>query len=208
MSNIDLLEAKRIMGDNFIGVEELSSISCMKFAPIDIIPDIPYSKEELEEKKDNYFLILVNNSFADGRSITIRNIRGIFGKDPDAFEPCFYNQDWYDNEAFIDEQIKSGWLLIRKNVFEDSRAVQPAQLEKTHEFPRAVDCVYAFFVIWLVKNEKLWYHDFVWCRDVDHNGDRIYVGKYHDIDGVNKNGFSIHRHLGLRDCYACIDSFR
>lgn len=53
--------------------------------------------------------------------------------------------------------------------------------------------------------EKLWYHDFVWCSDVDHNGDRIYVGKYNDIDGVNKDGFSIHRHLALRLCYGCID---
>lgn len=51
----------------------------------------------------------------------------------------------------------------------------------------------------------LWKHDFVWCSDMDHNGDRIYVGKYHDISGVNKNGFSIHRHLALRECYASIN---
>ena len=31
------------------------------------------------------------------------------------------------------------------------------------------------------------------------------LGKYHDVDGVNKNGFSIHRHLSLRPCYGCID---
>lgn len=47
----------------------------------------------------------------------------------------------------------------------------------------------------------LWYHDFVWCEDLDHNGDRIYVAKYHDVDVINKNGFRIHRHLALRPCY-------
>ena len=208
MCNVDLSEAKRIMGNNYIGVEEVTHIRYMKFAPIENIPVIPYSQEELEEKKENYYLLLMLDTFSDGRPVTIRNIKEIFGKNPDSFEPCFYNQDWYDNEAFIDEKLKLGWVLIRKSVFEESRAMQPAELEKKYAFPKAVDCVYTFFVVWLVKNEKLWYHDFVWCRDVDHNGDRIYVGKYHDVDGVNKNGFSIHRHLGLRECYACIDTLR
>ena len=65
-------------------------------------------------------------------------------------------------------------------------------------------CTYTFFVFYLCRHEKIWNHDFIWCSDRDHNGDRIYVGKYHDIDGVNKNGFSIHRHLALRPCYGAI----
>ena len=93
---------------------------------------------------------------------------------------------------------------IRRAVI-DSRAVQPGELMKTHTFPSAIRCVYAFFTAWYGLGEKPWYHDFVWCSDTDHNGDRIYVGKYHDVDGVNKNGFSIHRHLALRPCYGCID---
>lgn len=65
-------------------------------------------------------------------------------------------------------------------------------------------CLY-FFAYYHVRKELLWYHDFIWCHDIDHNGDRIYIGKYHDVDGVNKNGFSIHRHLALRNCYAAIE---
>lgn len=198
------IEAKKIMGDNFIGPEELKTISFLRFK-IDNIPEITFSIEELKEKKDNYLLVLGRSCFEDGTMVTIRNLRKIFGYDPEKAEPCFYNQDWYLNELFIDIPMEDSWFFIRKDIYEDSRAVQPDDLIKKYRFPSAVSCTYSFFAAWLSKGIKLWYHDFVWCSDTDHNGDRIYVGKYNDIDGVNKNGFSIHRHLSLRTCYACID---
>lgn len=197
--------AKNIMGDNFIGVDELKKISKMKLAIPDDVKNIPFSKEELQKKRNDYILIFGISKFNNGKPVTIRNIKQIFGQNPDMSEPCFYNQDWYDKENFINKPMIEGWYLIRKNVYEESRAIQPQELLKKYLFPSAVFCVYAFFTAWYVLNIKLWYHDFVWCSDLDHNGDRIYVGKYHDADGINKNGFSIHRHLSLRDCYGCID---
>ena len=77
-------------------------------------------------------------------------------------------------------------------------------LNENINFPTAILCVYTFFAYYYARKELLWHHDFVWCSDTDHNGDRIYVGKYHDVDEVNKNGFSIHRHLALRNCYGAI----
>lgn len=198
-------QAKVIMGDNFIGPDELKRLSLFEIEDQQSIPPIPYSNIELEEKKNDYLLILGTGKLANGKMVTIRNLKDIFGKDPDQKEPCFYNQDWYDKESFIDISIANEWFFIRKTVFEDSRAVQPVELMAHYSFPSAVKCTYAFFVTWLVLDIKLWYHDFVWCSDIDHNGDRIYVGKYHDVDGANKNGFSIHRHLALRLCYGCID---
>ncbi len=197
--------AKNIMGNNFIGVEELELMDDFAVSIPETIPEICYDKKELEEKKDDYILILGVENLADGSKLNIRNMIGIFGKDPDISEPCFYNQDWYEKEDFIDANMRSEWFLIRKKVYENSRAVQPAELMNNYTFPSAIKCVYAFFITWKTKNVKLWYHDFVWCSDTDHNGDRIYVGKYNDVDGVNKNGFSIHRHLALRSCYGCID---
>jgi len=47
----------------------------------------------------------------------------------------------------------------------------------------------------------LWKSDFIWCSDKDKNGDQIYVGRYRDPLGVNKNGFNIHRHLKIRNYY-------
>ena len=193
------------MSKNIIGPEELKAIREMGLRIPENVPEIPFSPEELEKKKDDYLLVLGVSTFADGTKVTIRNLRERFGLDPEVSEPCFYNQDWYVREDFIDRPLEDGWFLIRKNVYEDSRAVQPAELMKAHEFPPAVRCTYAFFAAWFALGIRLWEHDFVWCSDTDHNGDRIYVGKYHDIDGVNRNGFSVHRHLALRPCYGCID---
>lgn len=207
MSEMTELEvAKEIMGESFIGCDELRGIEEIKLKIPDIIPSIPFPQELLEQKKNGYLLVLGVSRFENGDSLTIRNIKKVFGNNPEIMEPCFYNQDWYDKESFIDEPMRDGWFLIRKNVYENSRAVQPDKLVEHYSFPLAITCTYAFFTAWLSLGVKLWYHDFVWCRDTDHNGDRIYVGKYHDVDGVNKNGFSIHRHLALRPCYGCIDN--
>lgn len=198
--------AKEIMGAQFIGPDELRCCTpYLLFKIPEAVPSIPFDKEKLLASKELYYLILGVSKFADGKNVTCRNLKTIFGKDPEVSEPCFYNQDWYDQEDFIDLTMETGWFLIRKDVFEESRAVMPTELIKTVSFPTAIRCTFSFFVVWLSKGEKLWYHDFVWCSDVDHNGDRIYVGKYHDVDGINKNGFSIHRHLALRPCYGAID---
>ena len=193
------------MSIDMIGPETLKAASALGLQVPETAPEIPFSGKELEAKEGDYLLVLGVSTFTDGTPVTIRTLRDRFGLDPDASEPCFYNQDWYLKEDFIDVPMEEGWFLIRKNVYEDSRAVQPAELMKAHAFPPAVRCTYAFFAAWFTLGIRLWEHDFVWCSDTDHNGDRIYVGKYHDIDGVNKNGFSVHRHLALRPCYGCID---
>ena len=202
---VSIATVKKIMGDNFIGEDELRQMKEMRLRIPKELPEIEFSIGVLNEKKDDYLLVLGLSEYDDGEPVTIRNMIKVFGKDPEVKEPCFYNQDWYEKEEFINVQMENQWFLIKKDVFEDSRAKQPDELQKKYVFPSATKCCYSFFVAWLCKDIKLWYHDFVWCCDKDHNGDRIYVGKYHDVDGVNKNGFSIHRHLGLRDCYGCIN---
>jgi hypothetical protein len=82
--------------------------------------------------------------------------------------------------------------------------MQPESLLVAYTFPPAVLCAFAFFVNWFYNSECVWEHDFVWCKDVDHNNDRIYVGKYRDTNGLNKNGFSIHRHLAIKSWYGSI----
>ncbi len=203
--SISLDEARKIMGDNCVGVDELRKIKDFKLRIPSVTPNIMFSAEILKKRKEHYLLILGLSEFEDGTPVTIRNLIKVFGKAPDVKEPCFYNQDWYEKESFIDLQLENQWYLIKKDVFEESRAVQPDELQKKYSFPSAVKCCYSFFVAWLCRSTKLWYHDFIWCCDTDHNGDRIYVGKYHDVDGVNRNGFGIHRHLRIRDCYGCID---
>ncbi len=200
----DITLASQIMRDGFIGPDELTKTGLFNTS-YEHIPFIPFTKEQIEDRANDYLLILGLSEFSDGSAVSIRNLINRFGKDPSLSEPCFYNQDWYDKEQFIDNVMENKWFFIRKRVYTESRSVQPDELMMTYVFPSAISCTYAFFVSWLSRGTTLWAEDFVWCRDTDHNGDRIYVGKYRDIDGVNKNGFSIHRHLSLRPCYGCID---
>lgn len=206
----NLERAKQLFGENFLGPNE---VRCLmeKFEAgysFNEVPPLNYTWDTLEKcAKEGYILVMgVDRIFPQDKPLTIRMLRDKFGFSPDVAEPCFYNQDWYLAETFIDEPLPLGWYLIKKDVFEDTRAEQPVDiLSKGIKFPSAILCTYTFFAYYFARKEYLWWHDFVWCSDTDHNGDRIYVGKYHDVDGVNKNGFSIHRHLALRHCYGSVD---
>lgn len=205
---MDQLEVKKLFGENFIGKSELLPLIERLGGCKDDIVEIPISytdRELLQAAEDGYILILGLSKIGNCH-IDLHFLRGIFGVDPDNSEPCFYNQDWYLKENFMGASLNNQWYLIKKNVYEDSRAVMPEELsQRGLNFPSAILCGYTFFAYYFACNEYLWWHDFVWCCDTDHNGDRIYVGKYHDIDGVNKNGFSIHRHLALRKCYGSVN---
>ena len=202
-----LIEAQKIMGNSFIGPNELESIKGL--FPLDIptiIPEILITSEELKKYSEDYILILGVAERDKNVPLNILSMRNLFGLEPDISEPCFYNQDWYLSEDFIRTPLENKWYLIKKNIIQSTRAELPESILKQNIcFPSAILCAYTFFVYYFITGELLWYHDFVWCSDSDHNNDRIYVGKYNDIDGINKNGFSIHRHLSLRNCYGAID---
>ena len=200
-------ELQRLFGPDYLGPDQINGLlSRMGLQPMPDadLPPVPYSDEQLRSKAGDYLLVLGYGG-SESKPLNILAFRESFGMDPVKSEPCLYNQDWYLNEAFVHITLEPRWYLIKKIVIEESRAVRPEALLKADiAFPTAILCVYTFFAYYYNTGSYLWYHDFVWCSDTDHNGDRIYVGKYHDIDGVNKNGFSIHRHLALRDCYASV----
>lgn len=168
-------------------------------------PEIPYNVSLLSDKADDYLLILGTSLMQSGQLLTLLSLRDQLGINPDKSEPCFYNQDWYLNEKFMNKPLENKWYLIKKNIFDNSRAQNADELTKDYIFPSAIVCAYAFFVNYFSNGDYLWQHDFVWCDDLDHNGDRIYVGKYFDVAGANKNGFSIHRHLRIRENYGAVE---
>ena len=201
-------EAKRLFGNNFIGNDELNEISSLFPVNIDSnLSSIPYPLSKLEQYAKEYILILGSDTFKNNQPLNLLFLRERFGVNPEVSEPCFYNQDWYIAEEFMKTTLEKKWYLLKRDVLPDTRAEMPGIiLKKEIHFPSAILCAYTFFVFYFAKKEFLWYHDFIWCNDTDHNNDRIYVGKYNDIDGKNKNGFSIHRHLALRNCYGAINS--
>jgi len=199
---------KKLFGKNFIGKDELKPLfKALGFGEVEIQEKpIGYSDSDLQKAASEGYILIYGVEHVNGQNITLRFLREKFGVNPDVSEPCLYNQDWYLKEDFMDLSLNAKWYLIKKDVYEDSRAVMPVDLtQRGLNFPPAILCGYTFFAYYYARNEYLWWHDFVWCCDTDHNGDRIYVGKYHDIDGVNKNGFSIHRHLALRPCYGSVN---
>lgn len=206
---MEIAQVKKIMKDNFIGPDELNRIADgFKIAPLtDVkLPKIRFSEEILRKSSRSHLLILGVPAFSDGKKLTLNSLRELFGTDPDAHEPCFYNQDWYLKERFASEtNLKFGWYLIRKNVKPDTRGKAIAGiaegLSQVEKFPPAVLTAYAFFAWYLLHEEPLWSSDFIWCSDKDHNGDQVYAGRYHDPNKINKNGFNIHRHLSIRKCY-------
>lgn len=203
-------EVRKLFGKNYIGIAELKPLFDKLGLEISNISEnnISFSDFELRRAAEAGYILIYGLDKIGDTSITLKLLRKVFGVNPDVTEPCLYNQDWYMQEDFMETLLNNQWYLIKKDVLEDSRAVMPIDLMgKGVNFPSAILCGYTFFAYYFANNELLWYHDFIWCQDVDHNGDRIYVGKYHDIDGINKNGFSIHRHLALRSCYASVNLF-
>ncbi len=206
---MDVGTARALFGKQFIGPEELARIAPkLGIAVPAHVPEIHFSEDMLKEHARDFLLVLGVSSMADGMPLTINNLRSFLGTDSAVREPCMYNQDWYINEDFASKTaLESRWHLIRKNVLEDARAKRPEDIEMNfaggEHFPAAVTCTFIFFAYWFLSGgEKLWKHDFLWCLDRDHNNDRIYVGRYEDPTGVNKNGFNIHRHLALRAAYS------
>ena len=204
-----LEEAYNIMNENMIGLREFKNNKRLKsffnFTNIsqEIVQSVPFSKEELYPKKETHILILVIPEHTSKEKFNFKHFRNFFGLDPAIQEPCFYNQDWYINESFYKESIlKLGWLLVEKKISENSRGIDPDTLEKgVFRLHSALTFTYVFFIYYLTKNKILWENDYVWCSDYDSNGDQIYVGRYIDPNKINKNGYSIHRHLKIKNNY-------
>jgi len=192
----NIAEAQKIMGKNFIGPKELKKIGSLLGVDVsDKFPAVPFKKDLLNKIRKDYILIL-------GLPVTINKIRESFGYNPKKAEPCFYNQDWYLREEFASKcKLQNKWYLIRKKVVPQTRGKNPEKIKKGI-FPSVVLATFTFFAYYFNSNgEILWENDFIWCKDKDSNGDRIYVGRYKDPKKINKNGFNIHRHLSIRSCY-------
>lgn len=170
-----------------------------------VIHSILFKTNELKSKQNDYLLILGASYMQNGESITLKSLRNHFGINPEISEPCFYNQDWYLNETFFKRPLENKWFLIRKSVFNDSRGINPDDMKTISALPSAILCAYSLFVNFYYSKDYLWKYDFVWCNDLDNNGDRIYVARYIDHSGISKNGFSIHRHLRIRENYGYLD---
>ena len=204
---MDYNTAKQIMNENFIGYEELLAISeklniSISKDWIDSKSKIPFEEKYLRSVSKSHLLILFIPYNKNNEFITLIKLRNFFGLDPEIKQPCFYNQDWYINEPFAKFCFKQEqWFCIRKEVLTESRG---KVVKEDKNLPHALICAYTFFAAYFITNKYLWKNDYIWCKDLDSNGDRIYVGRYLDPNAKAKNGFSIHRHLSISRIYGSI----
>jgi hypothetical protein len=115
------------------------------------------------------------------------------------YTDLFYPQDWYEKESFMNEYFIPGEYIISKNIIKSSRGKDPKTTTKTL-YPASL-IAYTFISLYKTHNEILWPNDYIWCTDLDSSGDQIYVGRYYDPLGLSKDGFSIHRHLTIKENY-------
>ncbi len=203
--------AIKLFGNNFIGKNELQPFfdRLNGVIPHLEIPPIHFSIELLTRCAKDYILILGLNEIKPNTPMNIFNLYNIFPA-TNKITPHFYNQDWYLNDQFVKTPIDYKWHLIQKYPNNSTRKKTPSLILKENiciNFPTAIFCTYTFFAWYFIRNEILWEHDFIWCSDNDSNGDQIYVGRYSDPLGINNSGFSIHRHLKIKDNYTAINVY-
>lgn len=207
---LSISDAHSIFGADFIGPDEIDKIARHLqvaqplWQQIDL-PVIPFSQEELEEKRGSHILALLMPFRIGETGFSLVHLRNVFGTDPSIEEPCFYNQDWYLNEQFAKKcTVELKWQLFSKEVIGGSKGKSEGYVSQ-QKLPTALTCAYIFFAYYFLNKEVLWQKNFIWCSDKDANGDRIYVGRYIDPLGIAKNGFSIHRHLSITPVYGCVE---
>ena len=115
----------------------------------------------------------------------------------ESYPDLFYPQDWYEKEPFMDTFLIPGLYKLPKNIQKSSRGKSPNNQKL---YPASL-IAYTFIIFYKTYNEILWPNDYIWCDNFDSNGDQIYVGRYYDPLGISKNGFSIHRHLTIKENY-------
>ena len=89
----------------------------------------------------------------------------------------FYPQDWFDGEAFMDQE-PGLTLSMPTSVGAESNGL----------IVSAIDLA----VLFLKSSSMPIWRGFLWTTDCDDLGQRIYVG---GIGQAKKSGFQIHRHL-------------
>jgi len=122
--------AKEVMGEEFFGFQEVKKAFGIEINP-EGIPEIPFSREELEKAKElNQFLVLRVNMASDGKPLTLRKINEILkGKVSDGSKLLYADDgtgkiksdSWYKDEDFPKtDKPKLAWALVSKEVIPNS----------------------------------------------------------------------------------------
>lgn len=133
--------AKEVMGEEFFGYQEVEKAFGIEVNPEEI-PEIPFSKEELEKAKElNQFLVLRVDKAPDGKPLSLQKINEILkGKVSDGSKLLYaddgkggiQSDSWHKNEEFSKEEApRLAWALVSKEVIPNSTSKN--YLQQTEE---------------------------------------------------------------------------
>ena len=124
--SLELQEARDILGDDFLGPEEVEKTFGVVM-PADELPPLPFSRAELEKAKElGEMLILRVDKTADGKPMSLEAMNAILvkrwekeGKGGILATP----DDWKSligKETYTKNTPRSGWALVSKELLPDS----------------------------------------------------------------------------------------
>jgi len=164
--------AREIMDKNFFGVEE--AISHFGINPtrrqLAALSEVPFSEATLQQAKDTHVLVAVF-------PLSLLEVRAkVQGKG------LFYDQKWYNEEAFASERGEVSWQLVRKTPVDNSTSknwtAQQALLGEDDEVPTTQVLVYTIIGHFLATGERLFEKIYVRTSSVDSGGYRVCVGHF------------------------------
>jgi hypothetical protein len=175
--------ARTIVDKNFFGIEE--AVTHFGVRPtrsqLAALAEVPFTEAELREVKNTHVLVAVF-------PLSILDIRDCAKtkKLPNS-QRFFYDQDWYNKQAFAKDRGDVSWVLVRKTPVENSTSKtwqeQQVLLSDKEETPTARVMIYTIIGHFLATGERLFEEVYVRCSDLDSGGGRVGVG-YFVADGV------------------------
>ena len=112
-------EAREILGSDFFGTEEVKQVFGVELTE-EIIPEIPYSKEDLEKAKALGEMLVLRVAFdSENNPLTMKRIGVILAEKirRDGKGKLFFDTEWYKDEQFFTmDSPKTEWKLVSKTV--------------------------------------------------------------------------------------------
>lgn len=117
---IKMKYAEKLFGQDFLGPDQINSAFLDQVEIPEIIPSIPFSRQELERAKElGQMLILRVNKAKDGSDLTIKRINTMLdGKIRDKDNVLYQNLiDIYKGESFYNKHTPIlSWALVSKEI--------------------------------------------------------------------------------------------
>ena len=166
------IAAKKILGDRFLGVEEVAKHydPDFKISHIAALWDVPIPLPVLERGKETHILVA-------GLPISVLDIKKrharLFNK------ANIYNEEWYKPWSHSRTKMTLGWHWLPVIEKSDS-GYNGAGFVKQGNSLKVVEVAYAAILYYLVSGKRLYHDYYVWCQDLDNAKGHGVCGNFDD----------------------------